>query len=146
MRIHVMAINDNQELLTLLETLLTNEGYTVTLHTNNVHDLAEVKRVGPDLLILDCGLGQDGPGWQLLQKLKLDRATVQLPILVCSGAIRQVRDLEGWLGAKGVNILLKPFDVDDLCLTVRRMVQGLAKAPGRTRTGRGATAASSSRA
>jgi DNA-binding response OmpR family regulator len=125
---HVLVVNETPEILTLFETLLTEEGYAVTLDTFGPQDLAEVKRVMPDLLILDFPVGQEGPGWQLLQKLKMERATAHLPIVICSGAVRQVRELDGWLGEKGISVLLKPFDIDDLLTTTRKMLRANAKA------------------
>jgi DNA-binding response OmpR family regulator len=137
MQIHIMVVSENQEILPLFETLLTEEGYQVTGQTFTGHTLADVKRVEPDLLILDCGMGLEGAGWNLLQQLKMDRATVRIPILICSGAVRQVRPLEGWLGAKGINALLKPFEADDLLAVTRKMAHALAKAPASERAGRG---------
>jgi DNA-binding response OmpR family regulator len=125
---HVLVVNETPEILTLFETLLTEEGYAVTLDTFGPQDLAEVKRVMPDLLILDFPVGQEGPGWQLLQKLKMERATAHLPIVICSRAVRQVRELDGWLGEKGISVLLKPFDIDDLLTTTRKMLRANAKA------------------
>jgi len=124
----VMVVNDTPEILTLYEALLTPGGYVVTLHTFGPQDLDEVKRVMPDLLILDFAIGQEGPGWQLLQKLKMDRATARILIVICSGAVRLVRELAGWLGEKGISVLLKPFDIDDLLTTTRKRVNARTKA------------------
>jgi CheY-like chemotaxis protein len=86
--------------------------------------MVEIKRVMPDLLILDFAIGQEAPGWQLLQKLKMDRATARIPIVICSGAVRQLRELDGWLGEKGITTVLKPFDIDDLLIAVRKRLLG----------------------
>jgi DNA-binding response OmpR family regulator len=48
----------------------------------------------------------------------MDRATATLPVIVCTGAISVVRDLEGHLREKGVTIVLKPFDIDELLTEV----------------------------
>ena len=124
---HIMVVNDAPAILTLFEALLTADGYTVTLHTYGPHDLAEVARIKPDLLILDFPIAQEGLGWQLLQMLKMDRATARIPIVICSGAMRQVRELDGWLGEKGISVLLKPFDIDDLLTTTRKLLRTGAK-------------------
>jgi DNA-binding response OmpR family regulator len=123
-----MVVDDTPEILSLFEALLTAEGYRVTLHTFGPQDFSEVQRVQPDLLILDFVIGEERPGWQLLQMLKMDRATAHIPIVICSGAVRQVRELDGWLGEKGISVLLKPFDIDDLLTTTRKLLRPSAKA------------------
>jgi DNA-binding response OmpR family regulator len=121
----IMVINDTKEILELFEELLTEEGYDVTCYSYGMHDLVEIKRVMPDLIILDYLIGDEKAGWQLLQKLKMDRTTARIPIIVCSGAVKQLRELEGWLSEKGIGTVLKPFEIDDLLTEVRRMLQGI---------------------
>jgi DNA-binding response OmpR family regulator len=124
----VLVINDTQEILELFQVILAEEGYEVTLHTLGVDEMAEIRQIMPDLLLLDFVIGQETPGWQLLQKLKMDRATARIPVVVCSGAMRQLRELEGWLGAKGISTVLKPFDIDDLLITLRKRLIGASPA------------------
>jgi CheY-like chemotaxis protein len=54
----------------------------------------------------------------LLQKLKMDRATAKIPVVVCTAALQLARELEGHLKEKGVALVLKPFDIDDLLRAV----------------------------
>jgi CheY-like chemotaxis protein len=110
----ILVINDTQEILDLFRDIFEEEGYEVVLQSFAVNDLMEVKRVRPDLIILDYMIGGEDYGWQSLQKLKMDRETATIPVIICTGAVRQVRELEGHLKAKGVGIVLKPFDIDDL--------------------------------
>lgn len=111
---HIMVINDTQEILDLFREILEDEGHRVTLYSYAFRDLDEIKHDTPDLLILDFIIGGEAQGWQMLQKLKLDRATETIPVIVCTAAITLVRELEGHLKEKGVGIVLKPFDIDDL--------------------------------
>lgn len=124
MAVRIMVINDTKEILELFEELLTEEGYEVVLYSYAFHDLDEVKQVRPDLIILDYVIGDEKVGWQLLQKLKMDRETARIPILICSGAVRRLRELEGWLREKNVGVVLKPFEIDDLLSEVQRMLEG----------------------
>jgi len=115
-----MVVNDTQEILDLFRDLLEEEGYRVSLYSFAFQDLAEVKQRKPDLVILDFIIGGEAQGWQLLQKMKMDRETMSIPIVVCTAAIALVRDLEGRLRDKKVGIILKPFDIDDLLREVSR--------------------------
>ncbi len=117
---HIMVVNDTQEILDLFRDLLEEEGYRVSLYSFAFQDLAEVKQRKPDLVILDFIIGGEAQGWQLLQKMKMDRETMSIPIVVCTAAIALVRDLEGRLRDKKVGIILKPFDIDDLLREVSR--------------------------
>ena len=120
MAAHIMVINDTQEILELFRDLLTSEGYEVSLYSYGVHDMKEVERVAPDLIIIDYLIGDERTGWQMLQKLKMTRSTAPIPIIVCTAALNQVKEIEGWLTQKRITVVLKPFDVDDLLAAVTR--------------------------
>src|SRR3712207_876903 len=99
---HILVVNDTPEILELFRELLEGEGYRVSLYSYAFRDLDEIKRAKPDLLILDFIIGGEDHGWQLLQKLKMDRATADLPVIVCTAAVGVVRELEGRLREKNV--------------------------------------------
>ncbi len=123
MALHVMVFNDSKQILSLFEEILTAEGYEVTLPSFGVDDLPEVERAKPDLLILDYVVGRERSGWQLLQKLKMRRSTASIPCVVCTTAIKLAQDLEGYLTAKGVSVVLKPFDIDDLLVGIKKALE-----------------------
>lgn len=130
----IMVINDTQEILELFQDLLTDEGYEVVLYSYGIKDLDDVERVKPDLIILDHIIGGEAVGWQMLQKLKMKRSTAKIPIIVCTAAVNAVSEMEGYLKAKNIGLVLKPFDIDDLLIAVRRALEtGLGNALPRTR-------------
>jgi DNA-binding response OmpR family regulator len=124
----ILVMNDTQELLQLFDDVLSEEGYEVMLSSFAVQDMDEIERVQPDLIILDYIFGLERSGWQTLQKLKLRRTTADIPVIVCTAAIREVRDIEGFLAAKGVVLLPKPFDIDGLLASVSQALHGAQKA------------------
>ena len=111
---HILVVNDTVEILELFREILEEEGYQVSLYSYAFRDLAEIKQERPDLIILDFIIGGEDHGWQLLQKLKMDHATATIPVIICTAAVKLVRELEGHLKEKGVSVVLKPFDIDDL--------------------------------
>lgn len=129
---HVLVLNDVAEILDLFKMILEDEGYTVTLGSIVAGEIAriveQVKGVAPDLVILDFLFGHEPLGWQLLQMLRMDRATADVPIVICTGAVRQVEDLSAHLAAMGVGVVIKPFDVDALLSEVRRVFDRVAGA------------------
>jgi DNA-binding response OmpR family regulator len=64
-------------------------------------------------VILDLRM-PDFDGWQILQLLKLDPQTCTVPVLICSAAVAEVRATEERLREQGCDILLKPFNLDEL--------------------------------
>ena len=119
-RRRILIVNDSQEILDVLRDLLEEEGYDVVVYSYAIRDLEEVKRINPDLIILDFIINEETAGWQMLQKLKLDRETAEIPVIVCTAAAGLVRELEGHLRAKGVSVVLKPFDIDDLLTEINQ--------------------------
>lgn len=116
---HIMVINDTQEILELFREILTDEGYEVTLYSYAIQDMAEIERTKPDLIILDYIFGDEKVGWQTLQKLKMRPSTASIPVVVCTAALQAVKELEGHLAVKGVTVVVKPFNIDELLEAVR---------------------------
>jgi len=111
---HILAGDDSPEVLALYRDLLEGEGYRVTLSPDDL-DLAMIKRLSPDLVILDHMI-EDGPGsgWDLLRALRQDPSTATLPIVVCTGAVQRVRENAALLHRLRARLVLKPFDIDRL--------------------------------
>jgi DNA-binding response OmpR family regulator len=121
---HVLVINDTQEILDLFRDILEDEGYRVSLYSYAFKDVKEIQALLPDLVIIDFIIGGEAHGWQMLQKMKMNRDTAKIPIIACTAAIQMVKDLEGHLTSKNVRIILKPFDIDDLLAEVRIALSG----------------------
>lgn len=130
---HVLVVNDTPEILELFREILEEEGYRVSLYSYAVRDLDDVKRDKPDLIVLDFIIGGENHGWEMLQKLKMDRATATIPIIVCTAALSLVRELDGQLREKGVAVVLKPFDIDDLVDVVNGCWKAMDETGDRTR-------------
>lgn len=120
----ILVVNDTQEILALFRDILEGEGYEVHLYSFAFDDLAVIKEVRPDLVILDLIIGNEDHGWQLLQKMKMDRETAVVPVIVCSAAMHLLRELEGRLKEKNVGVVAKPFDIDDLLRAVEAAMAG----------------------
>jgi CheY-like chemotaxis protein len=113
---HILVVNDTQEIIELFRDIIDGMGHRMTAMSFAPDDLSQITDINPDLVILDLvfNTGTEGQGWQLLQKLRMNRSTEELPIIVCTAATDQVREQEGWLIARGVKVVPKPFTVDDL--------------------------------
>lgn len=120
-RSRVLVVNDTQEILELFEAILDAMKLETILMSYAPRELDRIRQVNPDLIILDFLMGDREPlGWQLLQKLKMDRRTESIPIVVCTGAVKAAQEQQGYLTEQGVTLVLKPFNVDQLEDAVRR--------------------------
>mgnify|MGYP001774029797 CR=1 FL=1 len=132
MSARILVVNDTQEILDLFREILTDEGYDVFLYSYGIQDLSEVERIKPDLIILDLLIGGETVGWQMLQKLKMRRSTASIPVIVCTAAVKAAREMEGYMRAKQVGLVFKPFDIDDLLQAVRQALAMKVEAEERT--------------
>ena len=113
----ILAVNDDPAILDLFDDLLGDEGYHVILDQfsrTTADILNDIRNIQPDLVIMDFIIGGEGSGWQLLQAVKMDRDTRHIPIIVCTGAVRQIQELSTHLDEMNVRVVLKPFDIDHL--------------------------------
>lgn len=131
---HILVVNDDPAILNLFQDLLEEEGYSVSLDKfgRQTGELLEtIRSLRPDLVIMDFIIGGEASGWQLLQVAKMDRKTRDIPVIVCTGAIRQVTELSQHLDEMGVHVVLKPFDIDHLLEVIDKTWASLdAPTPG----------------
>ncbi len=119
---HVMYVDDDQALVFLVQRLLRRRGYEVSGFTDP-HEAAAVLRADPqkfDLLVTDYNM----PGYSgvdLLREVRDIRA--DLPVALASGYV--TAEIEHNALAAGARALIhKPNDVQELCDTVDRLVNG----------------------
>lgn len=115
----ILVVNDTEEILELFREILEEEGYEVVLYGMAFKNVREVEQVHPDLIILDYVFGTEKLGWQMLQLLKMYAPTARIPIIICTVAVREVRDIEPELISRGVRVVPKPFDLDELLAAVK---------------------------
>lgn len=119
----VLIVNDTQEILELFDEILRQMGFEVVLMSFAPRELEQVRNTEPDIIILDFIFGQrELEGWQLLQKVRMDPKLETVPVIVCSAALLEIKQQEGYLTEQGVLVVLKPFTVSQLEEAVRRAV------------------------
>ena len=119
----ILVVNDTEEILELFRDIVEGMGHQMVAMSFAPDDLAAVTEAGPDLAILDLMVGGEGLGWQLVQKMRMSPDTEKIPVIVCSAALKTVREQEGWLTANGVKVVLKPFSVTDLELAITKALE-----------------------
>ena len=117
---HILVVDDTEEMLELFRDIIEAMGHRATATTFAPKDLAEVIKVGPDLVILDLLIGGETVGWQLAQKMRMSHETEDIPVIVCTAATKELREQEGSLVALGMSVVLKPFSIDDIELAINK--------------------------
>lgn len=115
----ILVINDTQEILDLFRILLEEEGYEVILSGVPIQRVADVEQINPDLIILDLIFRQEAIGWQMLEMLRMNRTTSCIPIVICTVALKDVQEQEGYLNNQSIHTVYKPFDIDILLETIK---------------------------
>jgi CheY-like chemotaxis protein len=116
---HILIVEDDQAIQTLLHRLLREAGYTSSgcRAAQDAQYLIATER--PDLLIVDIHLLDDrAGGWEVLSLARLVPATRTLPIIVCSADVPFLNAKRQELGALGCVTIAKPFDIGQLLQTV----------------------------
>jgi CheY-like chemotaxis protein len=99
-------------------------GFDTVLISFAPREMDQVRAAKPDIIILDLIFGgRELAGWQLLQKIRMDRELERVPVILCSAAVRDVSEQQGYLTEQGVLIVLKPFTVTQLEEALVRAVQ-----------------------
>jgi CheY-like chemotaxis protein len=115
----VLVIDDSPELCDFLELLLTDEGYAVVTAGSLGAAQTALHDYQPDLIIADAYL-PDAPPFGVLDWLAADPTTRSLPLVLCTGAVREVEQQQERLTAAHATVVLKPFAIDALLTAVAR--------------------------
>lgn len=124
----ILVINDDESILELYRLILEEEAsYTVTLSLITFERVTDIEEMQPDLIILDAKLGAYQEGLHLVQKLKRYPPTEAIPVLLCTAADDLIRQNGATLRERGIPILSKPFDIDDLLQQVQELLGAAAR-------------------
>ncbi len=112
----ILVVDDEHLIRWSLDQQLRREGYTVLLAETGAEALQKAQADSPDLVLLDIGL-PDADGLEILERLRAgDPEALVIMITAHGGVESAVRAMR--LGAH--DYIIKPFDVEELKLTVRK--------------------------
>ncbi|MFF2480694.1 response regulator transcription factor [Paenibacillus sp. NPDC058071] len=119
MRMHIMVVDDDEKITSLLRRSLAFEGYEVTTAGNGMEGLKLLLTAEPDLLILDVMMPQVD-GWEVCRRVREGGSTV--PILMLT-AKDDISDRVKGLDAGADDYLVKPFALEELLARVRALLR-----------------------
>ena len=117
----ILVVDDEGPILDVLRLRLQSEGYLMVTATSVGGACSSLAEPLPYLVLCDVRL-PDAPAFALLDRLRSDPATMHLPVIVCSAAVPEIEQAAERLERHHVAVVLKPFDIDDLLVTVERLL------------------------
>lgn len=119
----ILICDDDPGILDVLELILEETGHTIISEQNSLNVRSLIKKESPDLIILDLWMPVVS-GDQLLEMIRQDSAMKTLPVIIISAS----RDGEQIARQAGANAYIaKPFDVDQLLLSVGEQLENVHK-------------------
>jgi DNA-binding response OmpR family regulator len=117
----VLIIEDEPDILDLIGDLLALEGYEVHTLQRIPHGLDPIRLLAPNAIVLDLRLPGVG-GIEFLRLLAVDLKLKRTPVVICSGASDLTQVYGPEIAILGIEVVRKPFDLEDLIGSVRRAV------------------------
>jgi len=116
----ILIVDDSVEYLNFMQLLLEAEGFRSGVVTSAAAMQEWLRTSTPDMIISDvCIPGESS--FSVLDVLQADQRTSAIPLLLCTGAVQEVERQAERLQRSGVEILLKPFDIEVLIDKVVRL-------------------------
>jgi PAS domain S-box-containing protein len=113
----ILVVDDDVDALSLLTTLLSEEGYQVRPADSGKLALASVRTAPPELILLDMKM-PDMDGMEVCGQLKSWEETREIPVMFISGSTNRTERVEA-LRTGAVDFVDKPFDRAELIARVR---------------------------
>ncbi|MGO4907270.1 response regulator transcription factor [Pseudorhodobacter sp. W20_MBD10_FR17] len=117
----ILVVEDEDNIALALDYLLTREGYTHDRVANGGEALARIRKMRPDLVLLDVMLPEMS-GYEICQAMRLDPDLAEVKILMMTARGSAIERKKGLaLGADG--FISKPFELAELRAEVRRLIE-----------------------
>jgi len=117
----ILIVEDDEDIVKIIRCTLEREGFEVAATHDGASGMAEVRRLRPDLLILDLVLPKL-PGLEVCKAIRADRGLRQLPILILT-ARREEADRVVGLELGADDYVTKPFSARELLARVRALLR-----------------------
>jgi DNA-binding response OmpR family regulator len=120
--LHILVIEDEPAVQTLLRKQLTANGYQVTVAADGLDGLMKLETIRPDLVISDVMM-PNLDGIEFVRAIKQHQETQRIPVIFLTAKSDPRSMIEGInVGARFY--VTKPFQIDDLLSKVKRALGG----------------------
>ncbi len=120
MRKRVLIVDDEPHVATLVARNLTQSGYETATAPDGREALKLLDSWGPDLIVLDIMMPEID-GMEVIEILRGDPRTVELPVVILTAKSEDADIARGW--AAGAHCYItKPFSPEELVTVVNRIL------------------------
>jgi DNA-binding response OmpR family regulator len=116
----LVVADDDPDILRLLERRLSRRGYAVVTAADGRAALDAIRRSAPDAVVIDRVMPAMS-GEEVCAALKADARTAAIPVVLLSAQASEREIVEGF-GIGADDYLTKPFDLEELDETLRRLI------------------------
>lgn len=117
---NILVVDDTPDNLRLLSAMLTERGYKVRQALNGQMALTTVRRIPPDLILLDINMPQMN-GYEVCTRLKADEQTCEIPVIFIS-ALDDVLDKVNAFKVGGADYITKPFQSEEVLARIQNQL------------------------
>ena len=121
MSISIHIVEDEQPIITLVKYNLEKEGYKVSFSDNGNEGIEEIKRILPDLVLLDWML-PDFSGVEICKILKKEKKFKDIPIIMLTAKGEDEDKIKG-LNSGADDYITKPFSVPELLARIKALLR-----------------------
>lgn len=117
---HILVIDDDPEMRTLIKKHLVAGGYEVTTATQGLDALVQLEKLKPDLILCDVSM-PELDGFEFVAAIKKLDETRRVPIIFITANSDPTSMIKGInLGAR--YYVTKPFEIDDILNKIKRVL------------------------
>ena len=117
----VVCIEDEPEMIDLVKLILGRKGFDLIGAVGGREGLETVRRLKPDLVLLDLMM-PDMDGWEVYQQMKADDELKDIPVVVVTAKAQSIDKVLGLHIAKVDDYVTKPFGPQELLYSVRKVL------------------------
>jgi len=118
---NVVCIEDEPEMIDLIRLILGRRGFELTGAMGGREGLEAIRRVKPDLVLLDLMM-PDMDGWDVYQQMKADDDLKDIPVIIVTAKAQSIDKVLGLHIAKVDDYVTKPFGPQELLQSVERVL------------------------
>ena len=121
MTVSIHIVEDEQPIITLVKYNLEKEGYKVSSSDNGNEGIEDIKKLFPDLVLLDWML-PDFSGVEICKILKKEKKFKEIPIIMLTAKGEDEDKIKG-LNSGADDYITKPFSFPELLARIKALLR-----------------------
>jgi two-component system phosphate regulon response regulator PhoB len=121
MTVSIHIVEDEQPIITLVKYNLEKEGYKVSSSDNGTEGIEDIKKLFPDLVLLDWML-PDFSGVEICKILKKEKKFKEIPIIMLTAKGEDEDKIKG-LNSGADDYITKPFSFPELLARIKALLR-----------------------